>query len=326
MKPLYIWAGGKNKMIPKYQLDPGIPYSGYDTFVEPFFGGGAMMVHIYENNPTVKKFIINDINAEIVGLYRAIKTDVANFTARMDTLQAQYLPLTTVDRKKYYYALREQYMKHWTQWNATDEAATLYFLMKTGFNGIWQTNLQSNGRFGTPSGLLNQTTKVYDKDNVLEWNVFLQKVDIHGGDWAACTEEAEGRTFFFFDPPYRDSFTSYGQVFDDVQQLQLIDFCKQEDLKGNIVMFCNRDSGDNFFTSNQGQLNINYYDVTYTAGRRATEKDGSRTAKSAKEILMYSPSIIAMNCKKLPVLVKEKKVKIKTVKDPITDNKLFVEV
>ena len=38
-----MWAGGKNKMIPKYQNDPGIPYSGYDTFVEPFFGGGIIL-------------------------------------------------------------------------------------------------------------------------------------------------------------------------------------------------------------------------------------------------------------------------------------------
>ena len=69
MKPLYMWAGGKNKMIPKYLEKPGIPYSGYTTYAEPFFGGGAMMIHIAENNPSVKRFVLNDINQEIVGLY-----------------------------------------------------------------------------------------------------------------------------------------------------------------------------------------------------------------------------------------------------------------
>ena len=150
MKPLYIWAGGKNKMIPKYELDPGIPLSGYDTYVEPFFGGGAMMIYIYKNNPSVQKFVMNDINAEIVGLYRAIKSDPHAFVNRMDTLEQQYLPLAKADRKKFYYALREQYTKHWTQWNSTEESATLYFLMKTGFNGIWQTTQTSNGRYATP--------------------------------------------------------------------------------------------------------------------------------------------------------------------------------
>jgi DNA adenine methylase len=304
MKPLYIWAGGKNKMIPKYQLNPGIPYSGYDTFVEPFFGGGAMMVHIYQNNPTVKKFVMNDINPEIVGLYTAIKTDVQNFIIRMDALQAQFLPLNKTDRKKFYYALRNEYTLRWTQWNATDEAATLYFLMKTGFNGIWQVNQQSNGRFATPSGLLNQTTKCYDKDNVLEWNVFLQKVDICCGDWAACVDQVEGKAFYFMDPPYRDSFTQYGQTFDDNAHIALIDFCKQADLAGHFVFYCNRDAGDNFYTTHQAQLGLSYYNVTYTAGRRKqtkTDAGVTHAAKSAQEILLYSPVIDIMNCKVVPV-------------------------
>lgn len=299
MKPLYIWAGGKNKMIPKYKANPGLPYSGYDTFVEPFFGGGAMMIHIHENNPNVKKFVMNDINPEIVGVYTAIKNDVDNFIKRMNFLQAAYLPLSKDNRKKFYYDLRKEYTTNWKQWNATEESATLYFLMKTGFNGIWQTNQSSNGRFATPSGLLNQTTKVYDKDNVLEWNVFLQKVDIFCGDWSACTSAIQGKAFYFMDPPYRDSFTSYSQVFDDTQQLACIDFCKQADLNGHTVMFCNRDAGDDFYTKNQGQLDIAYYDVTYTAGRRKQDKSNTgtvtHTAKSAKEILLYSPNIHSMS-------------------------------
>lgn len=316
MKPLYIWAGGKNKMIPKYLKNPGIPYSGYDTFVEPFFGGGAMMVHIHENNPNVKKFVMNDINAEIVGVYTAIKNDVDNFVKRMDALQAAYLPLTKEKRKEFYYDLRKEYTTNWTQWNTTDESATLYFLMKTGFNGIWQVNKQSNGRFATPSGLLDQTTKVYDKANVLEWNVFLQKVDIYCGDWSACTANVTGKAFYFMDPPYRDSFTSYGQVFDDAHQIQCIDFCKQADAAGHLVMFCNRDAGDTFYTDNKGQLEMSFYDVTYTAGRRKQNKNDegeitSQTAKVAKEILLYSPSIVTMNCTQAtkPKAVKQPKVK-----------------
>jgi len=323
MKPLYIWAGGKNKMIPKYQANPGIPMSGYDTFVEPFFGGGAMMVHIYKNNPTVKKFVMNDINPEIVGLYTAIKTDVAKFIARMDVLQAQYLPLTKEDRKKFYYDLRKEYTTNWSQWNRTDEAATLYFLMKTGFNGIWQTNQQSNGRFATPSGLLNQTTKCYDKDNVLEWNVFLQKVDIYCGDWSACVSQIEGTAFYFMDPPYRDSFTQYGQVFNDAAHIQLIDFCKQADLNGHFVFYCNRDAGDTFYTDNKGQLEIDYYGVTYTAGRRKQNKNDegditSQTAKQAREILLYNSCILAMNCATITTVSK------KVIKNALRED-LFIE-
>lgn len=300
MKPLYIWAGGKNKMIPKYQADPGIPYSGYDTFVEPFFGGGAMMVHMYKNNPNIKRFVMNDINPEIVGIYRAIKSNVQPFIARISALESQYLPLNKDDRKKFYYDLRNEYTTNWSQWNSVDESATLYFLMKTGFNGIWQVNQSSNGRFATPSGLLNQTTKVYDIQNVLDWHQFLQKVDIHCGDWINCVNQIEGKAFYFMDPPYRDSFTQYGQTFGDQSHIQLIDFCKQADLNGHLVFYCNRDAGDNFYTQHKGQLNISYYNVTYTAGRRKqtkTDNGVTHTAKNAQEILLYSPIIDTMNCK-----------------------------
>ena len=292
MKPLYIWAGGKNKMIPKYRSSPSIPYRGYDTYVEPFFGGGAMMIHIYENNPNVKRFVMNDINPEIVGLYQAIKTDVELFKARMNQLESEWLPLNIEQRQEFFYKLRDEYTLRWTQWSDTEESATLYFLMKTAFNGIWQTNQASNERFATPVGLCNQTTKVYDRWNVDEWHTFLQKVDIYCGNWSDCVSKVESESaFYFMDPPYIDSFTTYGQVFDTTEQLKLLNFCHSEDAQGNIVFFCNRDDGSDIWSDNQGKLGLEHYDIKYTVGRRATEEDGSRSAKKATEILLYSKDV-----------------------------------
>lgn len=278
-------------MIPKYTESPGIPYSGYDTYVEPFFGGGAMMIHIYENNPNINKFVLNDINPEIVGLYNAIKNDVQNFIAECDVYCNQYLPLSKEKRKEYFYKIRKSYITDYPNWSKTKEAATLYFLMKTAFNGIFQSTIEAKGRFCTPAGLLNQKDKVYDVDNVLEWNKFLQRVDIYSGDWKDCVDKIEGKAFYFFDPPYRDSFTQYGQDFTDAKALEVIEFSKKADSEGHLVMFCNREAGDSFYVDNQGNLDIKYYDIKYTAGRRATESDGKRTAKQAKEILLHSKNI-----------------------------------
>ena len=312
-------------MIPKYQENPGIPYTGYDTYVEPFFGGGAMMIHIYENNPSVKKFVLNDINSEIVGIYTAIKTDVANFIARMDSLESQYIPLSKADRRTFYYDLRKEYATNWQQWNATDESATLYFLMKTAFNGIWQSTIEANGRFCTPCGLLNQKTNVYDKSNVQEWHVFLQRVDIYNGDWKACTENIEGKAFYFMDPPYRDSFTQYGTDFDDTKQIECIDFCKTADQNGHLVFFCNREAGDNFYHNHRGQLDIATYSVTYTAGRRATNDDGTKSAKSATEILLYSPTMPQYASRVIP-MPKKGKTSAKKPQTKHLADELFTEV
>lgn len=291
MKPLYIWAGGKNKMIKKYQENLTIPLSGYDTYVEPFFGGGAMMLHIYKNNPTVQRFVMNDINEEMIGIYNAIKYDCDSFINRLNILSDRYLPLEKEQRKEFYYNLRKEYTTNWSIWNKIDESATLYFLMKTGFNGIWQTNLSSNGRFATPSGLLNQKTHVYELDNVIQWKDLLQRVDIMSGDWKTCVTSVNEKAFYFLDPPYRSCFTTYEQEFNDNQQVECIDFAKQANENGDYVMLCNRDSGDDFFTSQQGDLGLNYYDVTYTAGRRKKQTDGTHTACNATEILLFSNNI-----------------------------------
>lgn len=290
MKPLYMWAGGKNKMIPKYLGFPGIPVSGYDSYVEPFFGGGAMMIWMHKNNPNIKKYIINDVKSELIGIYKAIKTDCTNFTKHMDVLSEKYLPLEKTSRKSFYYDLRTEYTQDYEKWNPTQESATLYFLMKTAFNGIWQSKKDSNGRFATPCGLLNQKNTVYDVENVKKWEIFLQNADIFCGDWKKSCEQADSKTFFFMDPPYRDSFTSYGQEFSDAEHQKLIEYCVEQDLQKNKVFYCNRDdSGDGFFDKHRAHLYKHNYEIKYTAGRRSTEADGTRSAKNAKEILIYSP-------------------------------------
>lgn len=289
MKPLYMWAGGKTKMISKYEDHPGIPKSGYDVFVEPFFGGGALTVYMSKFKPD--RIVINDINAEIIGIYNAIKSDVVDFTTVVDDLSRQYLYLNKEERKAFYYKTRDSYIKDYSKWSKTEESGVLYFLMKTSFNGIFQSTKEAKGRFATPAGLLNQKDKVYDKSNVMEWHELLQKIDIHVGDWKNCVKSVNGRAFFFMDPPYRDSFAQYEQEFSDAAHIELIDFCKEADTAGHFVFYCNRDASDSFYNDNKGQLNIAYYDVTYTAGRRATDDNKKKQAKKAKEILLFSPRL-----------------------------------
>jgi DNA adenine methylase len=286
-----MWAGGKSRMIPKYQSSPGIPYSDYDSYVEPFFGGGAMMLHIATKRKldTKVQYTINDINKDIMNIYTSIKDSVTEFTQECDKICDLYMPLKHEDRKKYFYEIRNSYINNYTAWNTVKESAVLYFLMKTAFNGIYQSTKASKGRFATPAGLLNQKTEVYDKGNVFEWEELLQRVNIHSEDWKQVPVTS-AKSFYFMDPPYRDSFTQYSQVFTDENHKELIDFCIDSDKQGDLVFYCNRSCDDTFYTDNKSQLEIEYYDVTYTAGRRKNNKTHF-SAKKAQEILLYSPSL-----------------------------------
>ena len=282
-KPLFIWAGGKTKVLKHYA--PFMP-TAFDTYYEPFFGGGAMFVHVM-NTYQPKNVVINDINSDVVNIYKAIKTDLTEFQQRLDSLESQYLPLSKDDRKKFYFDLRHLHAWEYQEWSKTFEAATLYFLMKTGFNGIYQLNKNTNGRYGTPAGLLNQKDKVYDRDVLKWWNDALQNVEIKSGDWRnAVTNDPNG--FFFFDPPYRDSFADYGNGFGDDALTDLLDFADEQ----NLVFVANR-ADDDWFENQSRSMQVHYFNITYTAGRRKKTDDGF-AAKKAREILLYKTDRVVM--------------------------------
>ena len=190
------------------------------------------------------ELIINDVNSDIVRIYKTIKSDCDSFVKILDEMSEEYLPLDKAARKDYYYSLRHKHAYDYVSWDSTKEAAVLYFLMKTGFNGIFQLNINTNNRYGTPSGLLNQRTKVYDKDVVEWWNKALQNTQILSGDWKDSVSYVEDKenNFVFLDPPYRGSFTSYGQEFTDDDQNSLVEYVKQN--KDTRVFLCKRDVGD----------------------------------------------------------------------------------
>lgn len=285
MKPLFMWAGGKTKMLKHYKTH--LPKT-FDTYVEPFFGGGAMFITAYQINPEAS-FIINDVNQYIIDIYKSIKSDVTNFILKLDSLQSCYLPLSKPDRKTFYYSLRKEYAEEYIKWNKTEESAILYFLMKTGFNGIWQINKNTNNRFGTPSGLLNEKTSVYDKENVLKWHEMLQNTTILCGDYKNTLSHITKNTWLFMDPPYRGGFTKYATDFDDDEQKKVIDFAHQSNTLGAESWVTNRDLGDRFFENyddeKQYGMEFHSFDVTYTAGRRKKTEDGFE-AKKAKEHLI----------------------------------------
>jgi len=287
MKPLFMWAGGKNKMLKKYT--DHLPKQ-FDSYIEPFLGGGAMFVWAFKKNPEAT-FFLNDANEDIMRIYQSIRNDVGKFLLTLYRYQEAFLPLSKPERKKFYYALRQEHAYNYQKWTATEEAATLYFLMKTGFNGIWQINKNTNGRFGTPSGLLNQKDKVYDLSNIEEWHNALQSCTLTSVDYTDCHKFGTPNSFAFLDPPYRGSFTQYGVDFNDREQEKVIKLLNDLTVSGSYAIMSNRDVGDGFFESRLGDNDMVYFDVTYTAGRRKKNTDGSHSAKKAREILMIGKRV-----------------------------------
>ena len=323
-KPLFTWAGGKNKMITKYKEAELFP-SSVDSYIEPFFGGGAMYIHVKKNNPNAK-CIINDINPSIVAIYESIKSDYKTFCDVAFRLEEEYMKIPAPipysrkaerkietakskevegkykynyeyeedgnkksfirydwnqihnehpTRRSFYFKVRDQLAWKSDSWSKTFEAGVLYFLMKTGFNGVWQVNRNTNNKFGTPFGLGNQKTKVYDRDVLNWWHQALQDTVILSMDYESVVKEwAKKDSFIFMDPPYRDSFTQYDTDFNDNEQERVIKCLQHCKDIGALGWLSNRDCGDNYFEDRWDKDDIKYFDVTYTVGRR--KKTGTK--------------------------------------------------
>ena len=65
IRPIIKWVGGKTQLLSK--IITLLP-TEYNTYYEPFIGGGAVLFSIQPN-----KTVINDINPQLINLYSQIK-------------------------------------------------------------------------------------------------------------------------------------------------------------------------------------------------------------------------------------------------------------
>lgn len=272
IQPLFRWAGGKNRYVT--HLSPFL--LPRPVYVEPFFGAGAVFCYVANQN-IAQRFIINDTNKELCELYQTIKIQPEQFIKDVERFQAEYLPKSKEERKEFYYNLRSAYWE-------TPTSSLLFFLLKTSFNGIWQTCISSKGLFGTPCGLLTEVRPFVDADQIRKWSAVLQHTTILTGDFSCVS--VPKNSLVYCDPPYRDSFTTYGTAFNDDDQARVLSWC--ESLADSVVILSNKSDGTFFEQRCTG--NIVYFDATHTAGRRKQHisVDGkvSHTATKAREMIM----------------------------------------
>lgn len=282
LAPLLMWAGGKSRLLRRYA--PLMPADGtFSAYVEPFLGGGALFAFLRSTRAAVPVHL-GDCNIELMALYQAVRDQPHALLEHLAPLEAGWARRGHAERKIWYYELRERY---WTVPGAEHDvasAAMLLFLVKTGFNGIWQTCLRSGGRYATPIGLANQRGAVVDRDRLLAWSTALSGVVLAAQSYER-TEVPVG-AWVFADPPYRGGFTTYATAFDDAAQMRLVAWCRETArARGALVWLSNRETGDGFWGTHAADAQCHAFSVTYTAGRRK-RVEGGFEAKAAQEILL----------------------------------------
>lgn len=112
MKPFVKWAGGKTRLLK--EIEQRLP-ADFDewvnvTYVEPFVGGGSMLLHMLNKHSNITKAIINDINPVLMKSYLAIKNNPSALIEDLKELKREYVRLAIgTSRDKFFYNTRKEY-------------------------------------------------------------------------------------------------------------------------------------------------------------------------------------------------------------------------
>ena len=220
-EPLAPWLGGKKYLARRIiERIEAIPHTCY---AEPFVDMGGILLR----RPTrAKSEILNDLNGEIVNLFRALREHPVELARQFElTLasRAEFIRLLAVPPE-----------------TMTDiqRAARFAYLQRLSFGGK-PAHLATPGQIAPSAHHAARLTAARMRRLIGAAHERLQGVHIECLDWAVfITRYDRPRTLFYLDPPYLGHETDYGKGMFSVE-----DFARMADLlrgiKGRFILSLN---------------------------------------------------------------------------------------
>ncbi len=236
------WAGSKKKVLVE-MLNAFKP--NRENYIECFLGSGVVLINVLKKNNTLnyKNFYVNDINPHIINFYKLLQNNPHHIIKQIGELVEVYNNYDTPKKEEYYYELRMQFNE---EKDLDNKSILFYFLMKTGFNGVYREN--KAGKFNVPFGRKEKI--VLNADYLMELSKLIQPVNFYNLDYKTFLNKMKedgkiDNSFMYFDPPYLpdDSLVSQKQelytkdIFDHKLFVRTI-----TELKGKYIMISMSDS------------------------------------------------------------------------------------
>lgn len=248
--PIIPWIGGKRRLADL--LIPRFP--AHKCYVEVFAGGAAL----YFLRPPADVEVINDINGELVNLYRVVKHHLEEFV------------------RQFKWALSSREVFKWIQDTPAEtltdvqRAARFYYLQHQCFGGKVQGQTWGTATTAPPVNLLRIEEQLSTAHLRLA-DTFVERLH-----WKACIERYDRpHTFFYLDPPYWQT-EGYGVPF-PFEEYEAI-AAAFRNLKGKAMMSIN-DHPD-IRRCFEG-MHMESLDIAYTVG-------GGGKAVDRRELVIWS--------------------------------------
>lgn len=232
LRPFLKWPGGKTRILKN--LLPHL--SPNKILVEPFVGAGSVFL-----NTPFEHYILNDINPDLINLFKLIKQDPKTFSQA-----AQKLFIPEYNCPKIYY----QFRAHFNRTTHIFERALLFlYLNKHGYNGLCRYN--AAGGYNVPFGSYQKVSfpeaAIYGFAQKSIDTYFTQLSFENFFEWLSTHHDPKNLTIYC-DPPYAPlsataNFTGYAsQKFTLAHQQQLADFALKLSDRSAKVIISNHDT------------------------------------------------------------------------------------
>lgn len=258
VKPFLKWAGGKQRLL--NELNSRIPLDlssdngeGW-TYIEPFLGGGAMLLSMLNRNEKLHRVIAMDVNQNLINSWKVIQEKPRFVCDVLLEWKLSYSNAKEEDKNIFYLKARDIVSNQY--YPASMRAIAFIFCNKTCFNGLYRENRK--GQFNVPHGSY-KNPGIFDIDNIHNISKLIQNVEFVVADFKSCMEYIENpsKTFIYFDPPYRpatkSSFTSYASSgFEEKEHDKLVSICNDLSSDGVKVMLSNSLTNDGYIEKFDG--------------------------------------------------------------------------
>ena len=193
------WAGSKKKILNE-MLNAFKPSK--ENYIECFLGSGVVLINVLKNNDKLnyKNFYVNDINSNIINFYKLLQKKPDYLIKPILELVKVYNSYDVNKKEKFYYELRKQFNE---EKDLDNKSILFYFLMKTGFNGVYREN--RDGKFNVPFGRKEKI--VVNEEYLEELSKLIKPVKFYNLDYKSFLDKMkkDGKvenSFMYFDPPY----------------------------------------------------------------------------------------------------------------------------
>jgi DNA adenine methylase len=250
-KPIIPWMGGKGRL-----LDPIMEkMPSHTCYVEVFAGAAA----VFFAKPPSEVEAINDINGELVNLYRVVQHHLEEFV------------------RQFKWALSSRQVFEWEKAKVpatlTDiqRAARFYYLQRQAFGGK-----VTGQNWGTATTCGSRLNLLRIEEELSQAHLRLSGVYVENLSWAGIVEKYDRpHTLFYCDPPYWET-EGYGVDFGLEEYHRMAELART--IKGSMLISVNDHPA---MREAYAGLHMETLSIRYTVG-------GSGTAPTTQELLIWN--------------------------------------